>query len=111
MRLAQIDYAPLNDRQTENHSFRIVSGVVADYGFSTLRLTADWEGTDLVAQHQTGVTFLPVQPDPRPCFAEEYRSQKLWNCPPVPGGLCRFAHDEVLTLLRAAGRYAGEAPT
>jgi len=60
MKLKHIDYVSLNSRQKENFNFQKVSGVLADYGFSTVRLTQDWRGADFIAQHSDGVTFLKV---------------------------------------------------
>ena len=42
MQLTKIVYAELNARQKENYNFAHVSGVLADYGFTTMRLTDDW---------------------------------------------------------------------
>ena len=36
-------YRDLNSRQQENYNFQKVSAVLADYGFATLRLSADWQ--------------------------------------------------------------------
>jgi hypothetical protein len=38
----KIDYKKLTARQQENYNFQKISALLADYGFSTLRLSDDW---------------------------------------------------------------------
>jgi hypothetical protein len=64
----QVVYKKLNARQQEAFNFQKVSAVLADYGFSTIRLTSDWHGADFTAQHFNGMTFLKVQLKGRCCF-------------------------------------------
>ncbi len=56
-----VDYAALNSRQRENYNFQKVSAVLADYGFTTMRLSSDWKGADFIADHVNGEVFLKVQ--------------------------------------------------
>ena len=60
-RFESIDYEDLNSRQKENFNFQKVSAVLADYGFLTLRLSADWQGADFIAHHVSGDWYLKVQ--------------------------------------------------
>ena len=60
-RFSVVRYEDLNSRQQEIFNFQKVSGVLADYGFATLRLTDDWNGADFLAVHVDGKTFLRVQ--------------------------------------------------
>jgi len=105
--LKRIDYKSLNGRQKENYNFQKVSGVLADYGYSTLRLTDDWQGADFVAQHCDGVSFLRVQLKGRLAFNKKYQGKDLWICFPVDNGLYLFPHDEVLNLILNDGRLQG----
>lgn len=57
----RVHYRALNARQQENYNFLKLSGVLADFGYTTLRLTDDWQGADFIAQHIDGETFLKVQ--------------------------------------------------
>jgi len=59
--LSIIEYKKLNPKQKENYNFQKVSAVLADYGFSTIRLSDDWQGADFIANHVDGKTFLKVQ--------------------------------------------------
>ena len=43
---AKIDYSKLNARQQENYNFQKVSGVLADYGYTCIKLSDDWNGAD-----------------------------------------------------------------
>ena len=70
--LSRVRYADLNARQKENYNFQKVSAVLADFGFSTLRLTDDWQGADFIAQHVDGETFLKVQLKGRLTFGKKY---------------------------------------
>ena len=100
----QVQYASLNDRQKENYNFQKISGVLADLGFSTVRLTDDWEGADFVAQHADGRTLLRVQLKPRLCFSKKYMNKELWMCFRNGEDVYLFPHDEVLGLILSSGR-------
>lgn len=60
MDFARIDYKNLNSRQQENYNFAKLAAVLADYGFTALRLSDDWKGADLIAVHKDGETDLKV---------------------------------------------------
>lgn len=80
MTLSQIDYTTLNARQKENYNFQKVSAILADYGFSTVRLTDDWQGADFVAQNMKGNEFLKIQLKTRIIIAKKYENKGLWIC-------------------------------
>jgi len=61
LKLQKIDPRKLNARQKENYYFQKISGLLADYGFTTIRLSDDWNGADFLAQHVDGITLLRVQ--------------------------------------------------
>lgn len=54
----RVPYAELNCRQQESYNFQKVSAVLADFGFTTIRLSDDWRGADFMTQHVDGETFL-----------------------------------------------------
>ncbi len=103
-RFELVPYAALNDRQKENHNYQKVSGVLADYGFSTVRLTDDWNGADFIAQHHAGRIVLRVQLKPRLFFSKKYEGKELWMCFPNTSGAYLFPHDEVLSVFLNSGR-------
>ena len=57
MKLVKIRYQDLNSRQQESFNYQKISGVLADYGFVTIRLSDDWKGADFLAQHIHGETL------------------------------------------------------
>jgi hypothetical protein len=48
--LQRIRYEQLNPRQQESYNFQKVSAVLADYGFTTIRLT---DGAARISSHST----------------------------------------------------------
>ncbi len=99
---ARIDYPTLNSRQQEAYNFQKVSAVLADYGFTTIRLSSDWQGADFIAQHIDGLTFLKIQLKGRLTFDEKYRDKELYVCFPYGGEWFLYPHDEFLkTMLEA----------
>lgn len=99
-----IDYSSLNNKQKENFNFQKASAVLADYGFSTIRLTADWQGADFIAQHSDGVTFLRVQLKGRLYFSKHYMQKDLWMCFPEGNDIYLFPHDEVLQIILSGNK-------
>jgi len=104
MRFARFPYSKLNGRQKENHNFQRVSSVLAAYGFSTIRLSDDWNGADFLALHADGSRVLRVQLKPRLYFKRAYMKKNLWLCFPEDGGAYLFPHDGVLKLVLASKR-------
>lgn len=78
--LERVDYATLNSRQKENYNFAKVSGILADYGFVTMRLTDDWQGADFIAQHIDGERFLKIQLKGRLWVDTKYKGKDIWIC-------------------------------
>lgn len=99
MTFARFSYSKLNARQKENHNFQRASAVLAAYGFSTIRLSDDWNGADFLALHADGRRVLRVQLKPRLYFRQVYMKKRLWLCFPADGGAYLFPHDRVLRIL------------
>jgi hypothetical protein len=79
MQLQKIRYKNLNARQKESFNYQKISGVLAEYGFATIRLSDDWKGADFLAQHIDGRT-LRVQLKGRMSFSKKYQGKDLWVC-------------------------------
>lgn len=92
----RIEYEQLDSRQQENYNFQKLSAVLADYGFSTIRLTADWNGADFIAQHKDGLTFLKVQLKGRLTFGKKYQDQDLYVAFRDGADWYLYPHDELL---------------
>jgi hypothetical protein len=97
-RFPKITYSKLTARQKENYNFQKVSAVLADHGFSTIRLSDDWNGADFIAQHLSGET-LKVQLKSRLTFCSKYQGRDLWVAFPGKNGWYLYPHDELLQQL------------
>src|SRR5512135_1985973 len=93
----QIKYSNINSRQKEIYNFQKVSGVLADYGFATYRLTDDWNGADFLAVHFNGEDFLRVQLKGRLTFEKKYMGKDLWVCFLHKDIVYLYPHDELLS--------------
>lgn len=93
--LKRFHYEKLNAREKEAFNFQKVSGVLADYGFLTIRLSNDWGGADFIAQHVDG-TFLKVQLKARLTFGKKYEGRDIHECFHDRGQWYLFPHDELL---------------
>ena len=102
-----VQYADLNSRQKEAYNFQKVSALLADFGYSTLRLTDDWNGADFIAQHKDGKTFLKVQLKSRLCFYEKYSDKELYLCFPNGENWYLYPHDELKTKVLDHGLMKG----
>ena len=99
--LHRINYSELNGRQQENYNFVKFSAVLADYGFVTTRLTADWQGADFIAHHIDGETFVKVQLKGRMSFAKKYMCKDIYIAFPWQGHWYFYPHDELLAKVLA----------
>ncbi len=83
MQLNHIKYTDLNSRQRERYNFQKIAGILADYGFSSIKLDDDWQGADFLAQHIDGSTFIKVQLKGRLSFDRKYLNKKHFYCIPL----------------------------
>jgi hypothetical protein len=72
-----VKYSSLNSKQRENYNFQKLSAVLADYGFYCIRLSADWQGADLIACHVDGSTFIKIQLKGRLTLDQIYRGKSI----------------------------------
>jgi hypothetical protein len=91
----KIPYSELNSRQKENYNFQKISGLLADYGFTTIRLSDDWNGADFLAQHMDGKTVLRVQLKGRLGLYDKYLRKGLWMAFPNEGNWYLCPHDKM----------------
>lgn len=91
----KISYRDLNALQKENYNFHKISAVLADYGFTTLRLSDDWQGADFIAQHIDGGQFLRVQLKSRLTFCKKYLGKSLHIAFHGAGRWYLYPHDEL----------------
>jgi hypothetical protein len=69
---------------------------LADYGFTSIRLSDDWQGADFIAQHIDGQTFIKAQLKGRMSIDKKYTGKDLHICFPYEGAWYLFPHDEVV---------------
>lgn len=96
LNLELIGYNTLNPRQKENYNYQKLSALLADYGFVTMRLSDDWNGADLIAQHINGETFLKIQLKSRLTFCEKYVGKGIYVAFRRGRDWYLYPHDEML---------------
>ncbi len=104
MHFQRIAYSQLNSRQKETYNFHKIASALADYGFTCIRLSDDWEGADFIAQHIDGETFLKVQLKGRLGFDKKYLGKNLWISFLHDDQVYLYPHDETLDRFSQAGR-------
>lgn len=50
----KVDYRTLNSKQKESYNYQKISGILADYGYTTYRMHDDYHGADFHAVHVEG---------------------------------------------------------
>ncbi len=93
----KIDYDSLNARQKEIYNFQKVSSILADYGFTTIKLSDDWLGADFIAIKFNGEDYLKVQLKGRLTFDKKYLNKDLYICF-FDDFWYLYKHDELLEL-------------
>ena len=96
MSFQKVSYDSLNSRQRENFNFHKVSAVLADYGFTSIRLNDDWQGADFIAQHVDGEKFLKVQLKGRLTIDKKYIGKSLFIAFPHKECWYLYPHDELV---------------
>ena len=106
----RIDYKKdLNARQKENYNFQKISAVLADYGFVTMRLSADWNGADFIALHIEG-GVLHVQLKSRLTLQKKYLDQQdLYIAFPHGEDWYLYKHSELVEKVLALKNIASTA--
>jgi len=94
----KIDYQLLNARQKENYNYHKASALLAEYGFTTLRLMDDWQGADFIAYNIDG-TSLFVQLKGRLTFEKKYIGKNIWICFPYRDRFFLYPHDDLLNTI------------
>lgn len=73
----KIEYKDLNSRQQENYNYHKLSAILADYGYTTLRLSDDWQSADCIAIHRNG-NYLKIQLKGRFVINKKYMGKDIW---------------------------------
>ncbi|MCU7959729.1 MAG: hypothetical protein KZQ58_06960 [gamma proteobacterium symbiont of Bathyaustriella thionipta] len=78
------------------YNFHKVAAVLADYGYTSMWLSNDWNGADFIAVHIDGVSDIKVQLKGGPSFAKKYQGKNLYICFMSEGDVYLYPHDEIL---------------
>ena len=95
----KINYNSLNARQKETYNYQKISSLLADYWFTTIKLSDDWLGADFIAMPFSWKDFLRIQLKGRMTFSEKYKWKDLYICFEDKTTWNRYIydHDEVLS--------------
>jgi len=105
LNLKLITYSSLNPRQKENYNYQKLSALLADYGFVTMRLSDDWRGADMIAQHIDGDTFLKIQLKSRLTFCVKYQEKGIHIAFRRGKDWYLYPHDEMLPKIDAVIKF------
>ncbi len=107
MEFKKINYSDLSSKQKESYNFQRLSALLANYGYTTMRLTDDWRGADFIAQHLDGKTFLKVQLKTRLSFYKKYNDKDIFIAFEEDNIWYLYPHDELLQLMLSIGKFTG----
>lgn len=102
----KVPFDELNARQQENYNYHKLASILADYGYSSIRLTDDWEGADLIAQHINGDDFLKIQLKGRLFFGQKYLGKGLYIAFRDGSSWFLYPHDELLKKIWETSSFA-----
>ena len=114
----KIEYSELNSKQKESYNFQKVSGVLADYGYTTIRLSDDWQGADFIAQKAS--EYIKVQLKGRLEVNRKYTGKDIFMCFRHKENWYLGPHDEILEVVEGSiektsswtnGKYTWKTPS
>ena len=92
----KIDYRHLSSRQQENYNFQKLAGRLADYGYTCIKLSDDWQGADFIACHVNGEDFLKVQLKGRLTIDGKYIGKNIYIGYMADDTAYVYPHDTVM---------------
>jgi hypothetical protein len=102
----RIRYEELNGRQKEIYNFQKVSALLADYGFTTIKLDDDWMGADFIAIHIDGKRYLKIQLKGRLTFDKKYIGKDIFICFRHEDHWFIYPHDVLLKIFEPEIGYS-----
>ena len=78
-----------------------MSSILADYGFTTIKLYDDWKNADFIAQHKDRKTFLKVQLKNRLLIDKKYEGKDIYICFQLRNNLYLYPHDKAVEYILA----------
>ena len=101
----KIRYSLLNAKQKENYNFQKVSAVLADYGYTCIKLSDDWNGADFLATHSTKKEILRIQLKARFTIDKKYSNKNIYVACPFNDNWFIYPHDEVVSFCKKKKIY------
>ena len=105
----KIKYSLLNARQKENYNFQKVSGVLADYGYTCIRLSDDWNSADFIAIPSSKNEILRIQLKARFTIDKKYLNKDLFIACPIGEKWFIYSHDAVVKFCKSKHIYTQSA--
>ena len=100
MKFKKISYEKLKPRQQENYNYHKISSKLADYGYTTIRLTNDTHGADFLLQHvDTSREIVKVQLKGRWTVNKNYQNKNLYIAFRKNNKFYLCPHDQLLDFL------------
>lgn len=104
--LEHVRYEDLTSRQQENYNFQKLASRLADYGYNCLRLSADWQGADLIAL-RIDDTFIKVQLKGRLSVDRKYNGKEVYIAFRQNDQWYVYPHDKLQDELLEMGLMSG----
>lgn len=98
--MEKIDYKKLNAKQKESYNYQKISGILAEYGYTTYRMYDDYNGADFHAVHIHG-SVLKVQLKSRVTIHNKYLGKEIYIAFYEKQKWYLYPHDEIHDLITA----------
>ena len=102
----RVPYTELNARQQENYNFHKVAAILADYGYTSMRLSDDWLGADFIAYHRDGKTMLRIQLKGRLTIDRKYDDKDIYIAFRDGADCYVYPHDTVRESILSLGKVS-----
>lgn len=98
-------YKKLNAKQQENFNFHKIAGILADYGFNSIRLYDDWKGADFLAYHNDEDSTLRIQLKGRWTIEKKYVGKEIYIAFPNGDDWYLYPHDELIDYFKREEKH------
>lgn len=97
MNREKVNYTQLNPRAQENFLYAKLAARMADYGYTCLRLSDDYNGADLIALRE-GEDAMQIQLKGRVTIKPEYMNKELYMAFPINSDFYVLLHDDLVRI-------------
>lgn len=99
MNFERVNYDELNAKQKEIYNFQKLASVLAEYGFTCIKLADDWQGADFLALHFSNDYTLKVQLKARLSIYKKYEGKELYIAFPYNKVWYLVPHDKLIRIV------------